>query len=149
MDQEKIPAPVRAGMKWGGIGGIVGFLVSLLGSLAGVVAAIFIGVVCGRASVEGSGEAREERNGAFDGLVGGSLAAPVFVLGAAAGAIVGARRMGMDALATEMANFTGMELSPDQMWELLLTGIVVAGVVQALVVMGVAALVGARRSKKK
>lgn len=133
-------------MKWGAIGGVVGLLASLLGSLAGIVAAAFVGVACGRASVEDSGD--EDRNGALDGLMGGSLAVPVFVVGAAAGALLSARWMGMETLAAEMGSFTGTEFSPSQVREVLLTGILIAGAVQAFVVMGTAALAGARRSKK-
>ncbi len=137
---------VKVGMAWGGIGGVIGFLVSLLGSVAGIIFAGFVGFSCGRrAAVAEEGR----RSGALAGLVGGAVAAPVFVLGATLGAAVAVQRMGTAEIATILSDMLGQEISADQAWQFFLLSLVVAAFIQAglLVLASVAA--GAWATRKK
>lgn len=134
-------------MVWGGIGGVAGFAASLLGSLAGLVAGIFVGYSCGRRA---SG-AEPERPGALAGLIAGAVAAPVYAVGASAGALVAARAVGSPRLAATLSEFVGTTISPDQAWTLFLLSILLSAVLQTIVFVGVAtgagALAGRRRAR--
>ncbi len=121
-------------MVWGAVGGVVGFIVSLFGAFAGIVAAGFIGFSCGKRAAR----AGKEGSGASSGLVGGALAAPLYVMGAAAGAIVAAQTIGGDQIATSLSEVLDVELSGDEAWNLYLLGTAFAAVVQAGVLIGVA-----------
>jgi hypothetical protein len=131
---------LRVGMIWGGIGGVVGFLVSLLGSLAGLVAAAFIGLSCGRRAAEAE---RGRKRGAVAGLVSGVMAAPVFVLGASAGALAAARQIGSASMAQSLSDWMGMEVSAEQAWDLFLLSVAFFALLQAAVLIGVSAAAGA------
>ena len=141
MEQKETGGAARVGMRWGGIGGVVAFLVSLLGSVAGMVAAIFVGISCGRRAAAadaaadtpaGAGDV-ERRPGALSGLVGGAVAAPVFVFGAAAGALVAARGFGTARMAETLSQMLGTRISPDQAWQLFLLSLVFSAVAQAAI----------------
>lgn len=127
-------------MVWGGIGGVVGFLVSLLGSLAGLVAAAFIGFSCGRRAAAAE---RGRRRGAVAGFVGGVMAAPVFVLGASAGAVAAARQIGSSAMARSLSDWMGMEVSAEQAWDLFLISVAFFALLQAAALIGASAAAGA------
>ncbi len=138
---------VKVGMVWGGIGGVLGFLVSLLGSVAGIIFAGFVGFSCGRRAA-----AAEEgrRSGALAGLVGGAVAAPVFVLGATLGSAVAVQSMGTGEIATILSEMLGQEISADQAWQFFLLSLIVAAFIQAglLVLASTAAGAWATRRKK-
>lgn len=132
-------------MRWGGIGGLVGFAASLaLASLGGILAAIFIGIACGRRAVAAS----ESKQGGRAGLVAGLMAAPVFVLGAASGALLGVREVGMEEVSSAVGEMSGMEISSQEAWTLLLAGLVFAAFVQAAVLI-LTSVLAARRAEKK
>lgn len=146
MEKKDDTGAVRVGMVWGGIGGVIGFLVSLLGSLAGIFAAGFVGFSCGRrAAVADAGK----RSGALSGLVGGSLAAPLFMMGAAAGALVTARQIGSEQMAATLSEFVQMEVSAREAWNLYVVGIVFAAVIQAAVLIGTSTAAGAWTTRRK
>ena len=127
-------------MVWGGVGGIVGFLVSLLGSLAGIVAAGFVGASCGRRAAEADAE---RRAGALSGLVGGAVAAPVFVIGASAGALVAGRGIGSVRLAATLSDVIGAQVTPEEAWRFFLLSLVLAAVLQAVVLVLASTAAGA------
>lgn len=135
-------------MVWGGIGGVIGFLVSLLGSFAGIIASIFVGVSCGRRAARAE-EGR--RHGALSGLVGGSLAAPVFVLGAAAGALLVAQQIGGAEMARTLSEleFVDIEVSAEEAWRLYIGSLVFAGFVQAAILIGLSTLAGALTHRRR
>lgn len=131
-------------MRWGGIGGLVGFAASLaLASLGGILAAIFIGIACGRRAA-----ASESKQGGRAGLVAGLMAAPVFVLGAASGALLGVREVGMEEVSSAVGEMAGMEISSQEAWTLLLAGLVFAAFVQAAVLI-LTSVLAARRATKR
>lgn len=133
-------------MVWGGIGGAIGFLVSLLGSIAGVIFAGFVGFSCGRrAAVAEEGR----RSGALAGLIGGAIAAPVFVLGATLGSAVAVRSMGTAEIAAILSDMLGQEISADQAWQFFLLSLVIAAFVQAGLLIGVSTVAGAWAVRKK
>jgi hypothetical protein len=127
-------------MVWGGIGGVVGFLVSLLGSLAGIVVAGFVGYSCGRRAAEADAG---RRAGALSGLVGGAVAAPAFVIGATAGALVAARGIGSSRLAATLSEVLGMRVSPEEAWRFFLLSLILAAVFQAVVLVLASTAAGA------
>jgi hypothetical protein len=127
-------------MVWGGIGGIVGFLASLLGSLVGIVVAGFVGFSCGRRAAEADAG---RRAGALSGLVGGAVAAPVFVIGASAGALVAARRIGSAQIAATLSDVVGTRITPEEAWQLFLLSIVLAAVFQAVILVLASTAAGA------
>lgn len=136
---------LRVGMTWGGIGGVIGFLASLLGSLAGLLAGAFVGYSCGkRAAV-----ADDERPGALSGLIGGAVAAPVYAVGASAGALVAARGIGSPRLAATLSDVLETPISPDQAWTLFLLSIVLAAVLQIAVFVGAATASGALAGRRR
>jgi hypothetical protein len=127
-------------MVWGGIGGIVGFLVSLLGSLAGIVVAGFVGFSCGRRAAEADAG---RRTGALSGLVGGAVAAPVFVIGASAGALVAAQRIGSARIAATLSDVVGTRVTPEEAWRFFLLSLVLAAIFQAVVLILASTAAGA------
>lgn len=127
-------------MVWGGIGGVVGFLVSLLGSLAGIVVAGFVGYSCGRRAAEADAG---RRAGALSGLLGGAVAAPAFVIGATAGALVAARGIGSSRLAATLSEVLGMRVSPEEAWRFFLLSLILAAVFQAVVLVLASTAAGA------
>jgi hypothetical protein len=133
-------------MVWGGIGGVVGFLASLLGSLVGIVVAGFVGYSCGRRAAEADAE---RRTGALSGLVGGLVAAPAFVIGASAGALLAARRIGSSRLAATLSDVIGMKVSPDEAWRFFLLSLVLAAVFQAVVLILASTAAGAWALRKE
>lgn len=146
MEQKESRSAVRVGMVWGGIGGVIGFLVSLLGSIAGIIFAGFVGFSCGRrAAVAEEGR----RSGALAGLVGGAVAAPVFVLGATLGSAVAVQSMGTAEIATILSDMLGQEISADQAWQFFLLSLVVAAFIQAGLLILASAAAGAWAMRKK
>lgn len=126
-------------MVWGGIGGLLGFFASLLGSLAGIIAAIFVGYSCGKRAAM----AEADRPGALSGLIGGAVAAPVYVVGASAGALVAARGIGSPRMAATLSEVLGTPISSDEAWMLFLLSIVLSGVIQAALFVAAATAAGA------
>jgi hypothetical protein len=133
-------------MVWGGIGGMVGFLVSLLGSLAGILVAGFVGISCGRRAAEADAQ---RRSGALSGLVGGAVAAPAFVIGASAGALVAARRIGSSRMAATLSDILGMRISPDEAWRYFLLSLLLAAVFQAVILILASTAAGAWALRKE
>lgn len=124
----------------------MGFLASLtLASPGGIVASIFVGVACGRRA---SAAGEEHQRGARAGLVGGLMAAPVFVLGAASGALVGVREMGMSEISSTVGDISGMQVSSQEAWILLLAGLAFAAVVQASALILSSVLAAGRAAKQ-
>ena len=133
-------------MVWGGIGGAVGFLASLLGSLAGILVAGFVGYACGRRAAE-AGAPR--RAGALSGLLGGAVAAPAFVIGASAGALVAARRIGSSRIAAALSDMLGMRISPEEAWRFFLLSLALAAIFQAVVLVLASTAAGAWALRKE
>jgi hypothetical protein len=129
-------------MVWGGVGGVVAFLVSLLGSLAGILVAGLVGFSCGRRAAEADAG---RRAGALSGFVGGAVAAPAFVIGAAAGALVSARRIGSVRIAATVSEMLGMPISPEEAWRFFLLSLVLAAVFQAVILVLASTAAGALR----
>jgi hypothetical protein len=137
-EREERGGAVRAGMFWGGIGGVIGLLVSLLGSLIGIVVAVFIGVSCGRRAA-----AAEQRAGAISGLVGGAIAAPVYALGSTIGALFAAREIGATMLAATLSELLGSKVSPEEAWAFFLASLVLSAVIEITLLVGASAAAGA------
>ncbi len=133
-------------MVWGGIGGAVGFLASLLGSLAGILVAGFVGVACGRRAAEAEAG---RRTGALSGLLGGAVAAPVYVLGASAGAVVAARGIGSARLAAMLSEMIGTPFSSEEAWQLFLLSLILAAVFQIVVLVLASTAAGAWATRKR
>ena len=137
-EREERGGAVRAGMFWGGIGGVIGLMVSLLGSLIGIVVAVFIGVSCGRRAA-----AAEQRAGAISGLVGGAIAAPVYALGSTIGALFAAREIGATTLAATLSELLGSKVSPDEAWAFFLASLVLSAVIEITLLVAASAAAGA------
>ena len=133
-------------MVWGGIGAAVGFLASLLGSLAGILVAGFVGVTCGRRAAEAE---VGRRTGALSGFLSGVVAAPVYVLGASAGAVVAARGIGSDRLAAMLSEMLGTPFSSEEAWQLFLLSLVLAAVLQVVVLVLASTATGAWVSRER
>jgi hypothetical protein len=133
-------------MVWGGIGGIVGFLVSLLGSLAGILVAGFVGFSCGRRAAEADAG---RRAGALSGLVGGAVAAPAFVIGASAGALVAARSIGSARIAAALSEMLEMRVSPEEAWRFFLLSLILAAIMQAVILVLASTAAGAWATRKE
>ncbi|MDP8940340.1 MAG: hypothetical protein M3N10_08630 [Actinomycetota bacterium] len=148
MDQHQDQrSAVKVGMVWGGIGGVVGFLTALIGgAVAGVLISGFIGFSCGRRAA--AAEAGR-KSGALSGLIGGSLATPIFVLGASAGSVISARRVSTAEMADMISEMAGMEVTPEGAWQLFLLSLVFAAFIQALVLILVSTAAGAWAMRKK
>jgi hypothetical protein len=134
-------------MAWGGIGGVVGFLASLLGPLGGIIAAGFVGVACGRRAAAASDEATPG-GGAIAGLVGGAVAAPVFAVGAATGAVIAIRRVGSETAAASLQEMVGTDISPEQAWQLYLLSLLLAALIQVFLLAMAAIAAGALALRK-
>ena len=145
--REKAAGAARVGMTWGGIGGVIGFAASLLGPLVGIVAAGFVGVACGRRSARAS-SGEEPLDGALAGLLGGVVAAPVFAVGAAAGAVLAIRRIGTESAAATLGEIMGTSFSPEEAWQLYLLGIAFAAAIQVSLVVLAAVAAGALALRK-
>jgi hypothetical protein len=137
--KEERGGALRVGMVWGGIGGVLGFVASLLGSLAGILAGIFVGYSCGKRAAG----AEVERPGALAGLIGGAVAAPVYVIGASAGALVAAHGIGSPRMAATLSDVLGTHISSDEAWTLFLISILLSAVFQAAVFVASATAAGA------
>ena len=146
MEQRDERGAVRVGMVWGGIGGIVGFLTSLLGSLVGIVVAGFVGSSCGRRAAEADAG---RRSGALSGLVGGLVAAPVFVIGASAGALVAARGIGSVRIAATLSEVVGMKITPEEAWQVYLLSLALAAILQAVILILASTAAGAWAERKE
>jgi hypothetical protein len=133
-------------MLWGGVGGIIGFLTSLPGSLLGIVAAGFVGFTCGRRAAEADAG---RRAGALSGLVGGVVAAPAFVIGASAGALLAARGIGSARIATTLSEMLGTRISPEEAWQFFILSLVLAAVLQAVVLVLASTAAGAWAPRKE
>jgi hypothetical protein len=133
-------------MIWGGIGGVVGFLTSLLGSLVGILVAGFVGFSCGRRAAEAEAG---RRAGALSGLVGGVVAAPAFVIGASAGALVSARGIGSARIAATLSEMLGTRVSPEEAWQFFLLSLGLAAVFQAVVLVLASTAAGAWAVRKE
>lgn len=123
-------------------------MISLLGPLAGLFAAGFVGASCGRRCTRAAGE-EVASGGALAGLLGGLVAAPVFALGAAAGAVVAARRIGTETIALTLEDVVGAPVSSEEAWRLYLLSLVFAAVVQIAFLVTVAAIAGALAARRK
>ena len=134
-------------MIWGGIGSVVGFLTSLLGSLVGILVAGFVGISCGRRAAEADADAGR-RSGALSGLVGGAVAAPAFVIGASAGALVAARAIGSPRIAATLSEVLGTQVSSQEAWQIFLLSIAVAASFQAVVLILASTAAGAWVTRK-
>ncbi len=147
-EEQQQSGAVKTGIVWGGIGGVVGFLVALIGgALAGVLLSGFIGFSCGRRAA--AAETAGRKSGALAGLIGGSLAAPVFVLGASAGSVISARSINTTEMAGLISDMSGMEITPDGAWQLFLLSLILAAFVQALLLILVSTAAGAWAVRKK
>ena len=132
-------------MIWGGFGGVAAFAASLLvPHLGGLLAAIFIGVICGRRAVSPGDE-----NAASNGVVSGLLAAPVLVLGAAAGTMLTAQQIGMEEFATVMNDVAGASVTAQEAWRLFVGGVALMAVLQAAVLILTSVLAANRAAGKK
>src|SRR5215212_932104 len=138
-EREERGGAVRAGMFWGGIGGVIG----MLGSLIGIVVAVFIGVSCGRRAA-----AAEQRAGAISGLVGGAIAAPVYALGSTIGALFAAREIGAARLAATLSELLGSTVSADEAWTFFLISLVLSAIIEITLLI-VAAMAAGAWSKRE
>lgn len=132
-------------MVWGGIGGIVAFAASLLvPHLGGLLTAIVIGVVCGRRAANPGDE-----NAARSGFVSGLLAAPVLVLGAAAGTMLSVQQIGREQFASVLNQATDISVTGQEAWQIFLAGVALMAVLQAAVTIMTAVLAANRAAGKK
>jgi hypothetical protein len=76
------------------------------------------------------------------------VAAPVFVIGASAGALVAARGIGSSRIAATLSEVLGTRVSPDEAWRIFLLSIVVAAVFQAVILILVSTAAGAWATRK-
>lgn len=145
MDEEQQSSgPLRVGIVWGVIGGIAAFAASfVVPFLGGLLAAVLVGVACGRRSA-GSGEESAGRNG----FSSGALAAPVFVLGAAAGTLLISQQVSMQELASTASETSGVAITGEEAWQVLLGGTVVVGLLQAAALILTSVLFANRAASK-
>ena len=132
-------------MVWGGIGAVVGFLTSLLGSLVGILVASFVGASCGKRAAEAEAG---NRVGAISGLVSGAVAAPAFVIGASAGALVAAQGIGSPRIAAALSEVLGIQVTSDEAWQIFLLSIAVAALLQAVILILTSTAAGALATRK-
>ena len=85
----------------------------------------------------------------LSGLVSGAVAAPAFVIGASAGALVAARAIGSPRIAATLSEVLGTQVSSEEAWQLFLLSIVVAAVFQAVVLILASTAAGAWTTKKQ
>lgn len=136
---------LRVGMVWGGIGGVLGFVASLLGSLVGIIAGAFVGYSCGKRAAG----AETDRPGALSGLIGGAVAAPVYVIGASAGALVAARGIGSPRMAATLSDVLDTPISSDEAWTLFLLSVSLSAIVQAAIFVVAATIAGALAKRER
>ena len=151
MDEEEgkgLGGPLRVGLWWGGIGGVIGFAVCLIGSLAGVVVSGFIGWACGRRAAESFKE-RQTGAGALAGMVAGFVAAPVYTIGASVGAIVSARALGMESIASRLGGFLNTEVSAAEAWQLFLFSLIFAAMMELGILTSASTIAGALLARKR
>ena len=118
----------------------------MLGSLVGIVVAGFVGFSCGRRAAEVDAG---RRSGALSGLVGGVVAAPAFVIGASAGALVAVRGIGSPRLAATLSEMLGAQISPEEAWRFFLLSLVLAAIFQAVVLVLASTAAGAWAMREK
>lgn len=147
-EREERGGAVRVGMRWGVIGGVIGFFFSLLGSLVGIVVAAFVGAACGRRSAAATGGGTAGA-GALAGLVGGAVAAPVFVVGASAGAVVAGRSVEMASVAGMLSEMLDTTISAEEAWRLFVLAVVFAAVLQVAVLILASVAAGAWVTRKR
>lgn len=112
----------------------------------GVVVAGFIGVSCGRRAAEADAG---RRSGALSGLVGGAVAAPVFVVGASAGALVAARRIGSAQIAATLSEVIGTRVTSEEAWQFFLLSLILAAFFQAVILVLASTAAGAWATRKR
>lgn len=135
-------------MWWGGIGGVVGFAVCLIGSIFGVIVSGFVGWACGRRAAETFRE-RQTGAGAFAGMVSGFVAAPVYTLGASVGAIVSARILGLESIASRLSGFLSTEVTANEAWQLFLFGLIFAAMMELGILTSASTIAGALTARKR
>src|SRR5215212_1262538 len=115
-EREERGGAVKVGMIWGGIGGFS----------------------CGRrAAVAGN------RAGALSGLVGGAVAAPVYVLGSTLGALLAARQIGTAGIATTLSDMLDTQISADEAWIYFLFSLILSAILEAAILILVSSAAGA------
>lgn len=127
----------------------MGFLTGLVGSLLSIFAAAWVGIACGRRCA-GALESGGGGDGARAGLVGGVVATPVFLVGAAAGALIAVRAIGTGEVARIFEEVAGVAVSTEEAWTIYLLSLVFAAGLQAVILVATAVVTGAlvRRRKK-
>lgn len=144
MNEEQVIGPLRAGLIWGGVGGVAGFLASLLAaSIGGILAAVVIGIFCGRRAAAAAG-----RRGGISGLIGGAVASPVFALGASAGALILAQDLGVGEISSILEDILGMAVSNEEAWQFFLAGLFITAVFQGMVLILASVVAGSRALRK-
>ncbi len=144
MNEEQVMGPLRAGLIWGGVGGVAGFLASLLAaSIGGILAAVVIGIFCGRRAAVAAG-----RRGGISGLIGGAVASPVFAVGASAGVLVVAQELGMEEISSTLENVLGVAVSNEEAWQIFLAGVLLTAVFQCALLILTSVVAGSRALRK-
>lgn len=144
MSEEQVMGPLRAGLIWGGVGGVAGFLASLLAaSIGGILAAVVIGIFCGRRAAAAAGQ-----RGGISGLIGGAVASPVFALGASAGSLLVTQELGMEELSSTFEDVLGMAVSNEEAWQFFLAALVVTALFQGAVLILTSVVAGSRALRK-
>jgi hypothetical protein len=83
------------------------------------------------------------RAGALSGLVGGAVAAPVYVLGSTLGALLAARQIGAAGIATTLSDVLGTRVSADEAWIYFLFSLILSAFLEAAVLILVSSAAGA------
>ena len=141
----EVRGAVQVGLRWGSIGGVLGLAFSVLGSLAGIVVAGFVGIACGRRAADAEAG---RKSGALAGLVGGAIAAPVFVLGAATGGFAVGQMVGAEEISAVLSETVGMDIPPDQAWTIFIASLIVAALIQATILILASVGAGAWRARR-
>jgi hypothetical protein len=77
------------------------------------------------------------------------VAAPAFVIGASAGALVAAQRIGSSQIAAALSDMLGMQVSTEEAWRFFLLSLVLAAIFQAVVLVLASTAAGARPLRKE
>jgi hypothetical protein len=104
-----------------------------------------VGASCGRRAAEAEAG---RRAGALSGLVSGAVAAPAFVIGASAGALVAARAIGSPRIAATLSEVLGTQITSEEAWQIFLLSIIVAAVFQAVILVLTSTAAGAWTTRK-
>jgi hypothetical protein len=80
--------------------------------------------------------------------VGGVVAAPVFVIGSAAGALLAVQAVEREEMARLIGDMAGVAITPDEAWALYLLSLAIAGVLQAIAVVAASTLAGALAGRR-